>query len=191
MAFENLDNGPDESANYTPPTGNEDGNGGGSRTFLVVAGILGAITLLALLCIALYAFVFLPTRRSQQAQQVAQLNAQNTQVAQAITSTAAAAAFTYTPTATRIPPTATRTPTPVVAIPTRTQVVVVDARTATVAALLTQAAGLQKTPTAQATSTALPKTGFAEDVGVPGMLGLAALLIAVIFLARRLRLANG
>lgn len=190
MAFENLDIGMDESASEALPMEAGEGAGAGNRTFMVVAGVLGAITLLALLCIALYAFVFLPRGRAQQAQQVAQVNAQNTQVAQAITSTAAAANFTYTPTATRIPPTATRTPTPVIAVPTRTQVLMLDARTATVAALLTQAAGIQKTPLVKATSTALPKTGFAEDVGAPGMFGLAIILSAVIFLSRRLRLAN-
>ena len=187
MAFENL--GFDDSESEALPAEAGGGASAGNRTFLVIAGILGAVTLLALLCIAVYAFVFVPKGRAQQAQQLAQLNAQNTQVAQAITSTAAAAAFTYTPTATRIPPTATRTPTPVIAVPTKTQVLVVDARTATVSALLTQAAGIQKTPLAKATSTTLPKTGFAEDVGVPGMIGLAVLLSAVIFLSRRLRLA--
>jgi LPXTG-motif cell wall-anchored protein len=40
-----------------------------------------------------------------------------------------------------------------------------------------------------ATSTALPTTGFADEVGIPGLLGMAVLLIAVIFLARRLRSA--
>jgi len=39
------------------------------------------------------------------------------------------------------------------------------------------------------TATALPTTGFAEDAGVPMMLGLAVLLIVIIFLARRLRSA--
>jgi LPXTG-motif cell wall-anchored protein len=40
------------------------------------------------------------------------------------------------------------------------------------------------------TTTALPTTGFADQVGVPGMLALSILLIAVIFLARRLRMAG-
>jgi len=38
-----------------------------------------------------------------------------------------------------------------------------------------------------ATPTALAETGFADNVGLPGMVALAALLIVVIFLARRLR----
>jgi LPXTG-motif cell wall-anchored protein len=36
----------------------------------------------------------------------------------------------------------------------------------------------------------IPKTGFADEVGLPGLLGLAALLVVVIFLARRARLAH-
>jgi LPXTG-motif cell wall-anchored protein len=35
--------------------------------------------------------------------------------------------------------------------------------------------------------TAIPNTGFADDVGLPMMLGIAVLLVVVIFLARRLR----
>ena len=62
-----------------------------------------------------------------------------------------------------------------------------DPRTATVSALLTQAIVAQQTGTAPPTATALPKTGFAEDVGLPSLLGLTLLLIAVIFIVRRLR----
>jgi hypothetical protein len=44
--------------------------------------------------------------------------------------------------------------------------------------------------TPQVTGTVLPTTGFADEVGLPGMFGLAALLLVVIFLARRARLAR-
>lgn len=187
MAFENIDSGLSEAPEAPPPNG----SGGNNRPFIIVAGILGAITLLALACIAAYALVIRPQRRAEQASQLARLNTQNTQVAQAITQTSAAGSFTATPTATRVPPTATQTPTPVVAQPTNTQVLAQsDPRTATVAALLTQAAGIQRTPTVRVSATALPTTGFADEVGVPGMLALATLLIAVIFLARRLRTAG-
>ena len=110
-------------------------------------------------------------------------------------------------------PTVTLKPTltPVMAVSAFTNTpTVVDARTATVAALLTQAAQAKLTATYQVsattqsaaggatsgtaaaatptrTTTALPRTGFAEDVGIPGLLGLAALFLVVIFLARRLR----
>jgi len=39
----------------------------------------------------------------------------------------------------------------------------------------------------EAFSTALPNTGFADDVGIPGMFALALALVVVIFLVRRLR----
>lgn len=163
----------------------------GNRTFIIVAGILGAITVLALVCIAAYAFVVLPRQRAQDEARDATAIAQNTQVALAITQTYASRNIEPTSTVTPIPPTNTPTssPTPVVALPTRTSAALDDPRTATVSALLTQAAAVTALPTSTA-STALPSTGFVEDVGIPGLLGMAALLIAVIFLARRLRTAN-
>lgn len=78
--------------------------------------------------------------------------------------------------------------------PTKTPAVLVDARTATVQVLLTQAAMASGQTTSTlvpgTTATALPTTGFAEDAGLPGLLGISALLIVVIFLARRMRAAN-
>ena len=162
----------------------------GNRTFIIVAGVLGAITVLALVCIAAYAFVVLPRQRAQRQEQDAAAIAQQTQVALGLAQTQAARNIKPTATVTPIPPTSTPTssPTPVVALPTNTAAALGDPRTATVSALLTQAAAV--TRTAMPTSTALPSTGFVEDVGIPGLLGMAALLIAVIFLARRLRTAN-
>jgi LPXTG-motif cell wall-anchored protein len=91
----------------------------------------------------------------------------------------------------------------------------IDARTATVAALLTQAAtnappGTSQpkatntqvfaqgtpdtsilagtaTPSPLPTATALPKTGFAEEAGIPGLMGVAVALLIVIVVARGLR----
>jgi LPXTG-motif cell wall-anchored protein len=40
---------------------------------------------------------------------------------------------------------------------------------------------------AVATPTALPRTGFAERVGIPGLIGLAIASIIVIFVVRRVR----
>ncbi len=113
--------------------------------------------------------------------------------------------------------TATRTSTPLPPTRTATQAVAVDsaARTSTVAAFLTQVA--QKTTVTNATATkasaanatatkattliatatkrtgtttALPSTGFAEDVGLPGLFGTALALVAIIILARKLRLST-
>ncbi|HWQ83486.1 MAG TPA: LPXTG cell wall anchor domain-containing protein [Anaerolineales bacterium] len=181
MSFDDMDSNNDLEPRDTPPR-EESGN----RTFLVAAGILGAITVLALLFIALYALVLLPRQQATREQQLQDLNAQNTAVAMAITQTSAAmTAPTLTPTQ-PVANTATATPTSVVVVATSTSSGP-DPRTATVAALLTQAA--VTTQTVVPTATALPNTGFADDVGLPAMLGLAVLLIAVIFIARRLRTA--
>ena len=179
----------DLDGEYDDEAGDEEGSS--NRTFIIVAGILGAILILAIICLAVYAMVVMPQQRSAQATQAADVNAQNTQVAMAAAMTAQADAWTLTPTQTNTPLPATVTPSPTAVIaatstPTGGPEVTVDPRTATVAALLTQqAGGLTLTPTA----TQLPDTGFIDDVGIPGMLALAAALIVVIFLARRLRTA--
>jgi len=184
MAFENLDMDDMDAGGGEPPPPEESSN----RAFLIAAGILGAIAVLALLCIAAYALILRPQQIRARDQQAATVNAQNTQVALAITQTsAAAAAATFTPTITAIPNTPTSSPTAVIAVPTNTLIPTQDPRTATVAALLTQAA--VTTQTVVPTSTELPQTGFADNVGLPTMLGLALLLVVVIFLARRLRSA--
>lgn len=192
MTFEDMDMDDDVDVNEPPPP--EDSS---NRTFLLVVGILGGIMLLTLIILGVYALIISPFRESQRATQAVERNAQNTQIAMSITQTSVAKGFTDTPTVTSIPPTATATatatattrPTQVVAVPTEVLVTFTpDPRTATVAALLTQAASSQGTMTP--TSTGLPQTGFADEVGVPGLLGLALALIVVIFLARRLRTAS-
>jgi len=168
---------------------------GSNRTFLIVAGILGGILLIALLAIAAYALLYLPGRDTGQQTQVAQINATNTAVAEEAQLTAIAKQVTMTPTITATrPPTNTPTMTPSststpVLAPTNTPVpddgTPDPAATETVAALLTQQAGGGGTfiPTA----TALPDTGFADDVGVPGLVLVAGVLMVIIILSRRLR----
>lgn len=162
-----------------------------NRTFLIAAGTLGSIAVLALICIAVYGMVLVPYNRRQQVNQVSTREAANALVALSVNQTRdAAAAATFTPTVTPInQPTYTPSPTAVVVIATRTPVAVAqtDPRTATVAALLTQAAAA--TRTVVPTSTALPQTGFADEVGLPLTFGLALTLIGVIFVTRRLRAA--
>ena len=161
-----------------------------NRTFLLVAGIIGGILILSMICIAVYAMVFVPKTQSQRATQVAQINAQNTEVALASNLTAQARAWTATPTNTLPPSTPTPSQTPVIA-PTNTPVKekpTTDPRTATVAALLTMQAGGSATSTP--IPTALPDTGFMDDAGAPGLLVMALALILVVLLARRLRMAN-
>ena len=172
---------------------------GSNRTFLIVAGILGGILLIALLAIAAYAILILPNRGTNQQTQAAEINATNTAVAEGAQLTAIARQVTFTPTFTAtLPPTETSTPAPTstatpVLAPTNTAApddgptVTPDAAaTATVAALLTQQAGGDE-PTPVPTSTALPDTGFADDFGVPGLALIAGVLLVIIILSRRLR----
>ncbi len=170
---------------------------GSNRTFLIVAGILGGILLIALLAIAAYAVLFLPGRDTNQATQVAEINATNTAVAAEaqMTVEAFAATRTNTPTTTAEPtstntPTPTKTSTPVLA-PTNTPVPTDSTpdpeATETVAALLTQQAAAGGGATQFPTATALPDTGFADEFGVPGLALIAGVLMVIIILSRRLR----
>lgn len=161
--------------------------------FLLVAGGLGAIMLLALVAIVGYALVILPGQRAAEPR-LSQDQLTGTALAQIIQATSTA---TPTRTATTTP---TKTNTP---RPTSTPLLspTIDPATATVNALLTQAALAQTQavsptgPTAtagtpSATPRALPSSGFADDVGAPGLLAAAATLLAIIFLARRFRNAE-
>lgn len=182
MAFDNNDVEPTVEEAGPPPEENS------NRPFLLVAGILGAIMLLSLLCVAAYVFLLYPQRRASNATAVAEANTRATAAALSVNMTQQASKWTATPRP--VIPTITPQPTntPVLAVPTNTLVPTTDPRTATVAVLLTQAAAAQRTP-AGPTITALPASGFADDVGAPGLMGAAVVLIAVIFLARRLRTA--
>lgn len=64
-------------------------------------------------------------------------------------------------------------------------------RTNTVSAAGTRTTTVRATATRRtATTTALPTTGFAEDVGLPGLFGAALVLVVIIILARKLRLST-
>jgi LPXTG-motif cell wall-anchored protein len=160
--------------------------------------------------LVILAVVILPGRNSARLEQAAQVNAQNTATSVAATNNAVLETQLARPTET-LPPTATLEAsfTPVLVISTDTPIPSATTtqqegigaapedlagRTATLAALLTQAARTATiTPdprTGTKTVTALPQTGFADQVGLPGLVGMALLLIIVVFLVRRLRLAN-
>jgi hypothetical protein len=161
-----------------------------NRVFIIVAAVLGVLILLTIICMGIFAATkILPTmnaaRLNDQATREALATEQQEMIQQSLTQTAGA------PTATELfPPTYTPAPTkaatktPVLAA-TATTVEKGSAETATAVALKTQLAALQltKIPTA----TALPKGGFADDVGAPGLIGLAIVLVVIVFLARRLR----
>lgn len=162
-----------------------------NRPFIIAAALIGGLLVLSIICLALYGLVLAPRQREARATEAANIILQNTEVALGMTETEQALWASTTPTATRtaIPsPTATRTPTQVVVLPsaTPTQVVgTVDPLTATAAAQATINALTGGGGTV--TATALPSTGFADDVGVPSLLTLAALFVVVIVVARRLR----
>ena len=181
----------------------------GSRTFVVVAGILGAIILIALVASAVYAILIMPRQNAANAQKAIQINAQNTATVMAATSvylTANAPTNTPEPTATEMP-TETPAPTATVFVPVATEEVALggealpedQAMTATVGALLTQAAGgkpeiqgeiIDPNATPEVVATALPTTGFADEVGIPTMMILGVVLLGVILITRQVRLAR-
>ena len=159
-----------------------------NRTFLIAAGILGWIVLLSIICLAGYALIILPQQNAARQTQSA-IETQNADtINDALTATAVAFDLSQTP---QITDTPFPTDTPVVAQPSPTNTLeftlTPDPATATVAAGLTRVAA--STRTVVAPSTALPTSGFADEVGLPGLVIAALALVVVIFLARRLRAA--
>jgi len=156
----------------------------GNKTFVLVAAILGGIVLLSIICLGIYGLYWIPRQTTQRNAQQATLVAQNLLVDQALTEKAVSDMLTQVAAAS---PTMQPTQTPVFQEATPTQQTTADPQTATVAAALTQAAQAQLTVTGMPTSTALPNTGFLDDVGAPGLAIMAVALVIVILLARRLR----
>jgi hypothetical protein len=153
-----------------------------NRTFQLLAGGLGLLVFLGLLCIAGYLFLRNGSNQQTQSTAVAQLTQQQATVQAGVTQTIVAQALTQTAAVTNtVPPTNT----PVIAQPTATFTATSNPATATVGAAFTQIAN--STQTIIPTSTALPNTGFADDVGAPGLIIAAIVLVGVIFLVRRLR----
>jgi predicted lipid-binding transport protein (Tim44 family) len=153
-----------------------------NRTFLLVAGILGGLVLLGLLCIVGYFFFRNASNQQNQGTAIAQATQQEATIRAGVTQTSIAQNQTQTAAVTNtVPPTNT----PVIAEATATFSPTPAPATVTVAAAFTQLA--ESTQTIIATSTALPSTGIAEDLGASGLILVAIALVAVIFLVRRLR----
>ena len=168
-----------DNMNFDDPNPPEESS---NRTFLLIAGILGGLVLLALIC--LVGYFFFARGNTQQADQTAQAQAtqQAATIQAGLTQTSVAQNLTLTAAVTNtVPPTNT----PVIAQPTATFTATQNPATATVGAAFTQIA--VSTGTIIATSTALPNTGFIDDAGAPGLLLMALVLVIVIFLVRRLR----
>jgi len=162
-----------------------------NRTFIIVAGVLAGIVFLSIVCMAVYALVYLPQQKASQSAQQATIEAQNAMIAQAMTSTMQAfvinAQVTPTNEATAVPPLTLASPTPLLAVPSQTQVTVDLNMTATWSVLNTQVAAGLLTPTATQGAGSMPSSGFADDLGLPGLAVMAIALVVVILLARRLR----
>lgn len=183
----------------------------GNRNFLLALGVLGGIFVLLIIGLAI---LFLSRRGAgSEAANIALTNeaisAANAQTAAAATLSAAqmlTPSVTPLPSNTPVPPTATRTSvvaataTSTLAAPAAGLFTVTASATlpggagevtatlpaATLNAALTQTRSVGLT----ATATRLPNTGFAEDVGLPGMFGIAIGLVILIVLVRRLRLST-
>jgi hypothetical protein len=183
----------------------EESSSGSNRTFVMVAGGLGVLMIIALAFMAIYALVILPKQRAggEAAAATSTTIVQQEAAAQALTQTALALAQatdtpkpTNTPTSTAL---AEATEEGVAEEPLFTASgPTADPRTATVQALLTSAAAAQTqaasslntvTPTSTLIS-ALPDAGFLDDAGAPALVGIAILLVLVIMMARRLRQAH-
>ena len=167
-----------------------------NRTFVIAAAGLGGLIVLSLVCLGVYALVLRPQQEEAALQRPTDIVLTNTAVALGLTQTSEAADFTPLPT--EAPPTFTATPTAsdvptqVVVLPTDTStpfttLSTVEPLTATAAAQLTATALAIAGGAASPTPTALPVAGFADDVGLPGLAGLAGLFLIAIFLSRRLR----
>lgn len=171
-----------------------------NRNFLIALGIIGAIFVLITAALIAVAVFILPGQNNARKQANLQTLAANTATAFFATDQAKAVIIppaTSTPIPTVTPAVMTNTPvvaptqtaTQAAATITVTVTAASDAQKATLSAQQTQLAGGKFTATVIATSTALPNTGFADEVGLPALLGLGASLILVIFVARRLRTA--
>ena len=161
-----------------------------NRTFMIAVGILGGIILVSVAClVAVYLFGL--RNRSTTTQQ-AQANGNATATAAAFINQALTATFEGlislpTTTSTPVPTSVVNVATATVAGPPK--IAGLDstsvANTATIGAAYTQAAIAQLTVVV--TTTALPKTGIADEFGLPGLVVMALAFVIVILLARRLR----
>ena len=176
---------------------------------------MAGLVFLTLVCMAIYFLVIAPRITAQKNAAQATIEAGNAQAVQQVTLTAQAALWTPTlpPTSlptrtnTSVPKTPTASPTPVVALGSPAATATNDPATlvamqtelalqmTSTAAAATQASGAKATSTIATTTQGtpgvngqvMPTTGFFDQVGLPSMIILALALVAVIFLARRMR----
>lgn len=182
----------------------DEGGEGNNKTFMFVAIGLGALFLLSLLCAAGYFLFIFPNSRDTRLAAAQTATAVSYEAATAVSLTQQV--LNATPT---LEPTATFTP-----VPTNTPVLATatlfpaETGSGTGANAAPGAGGVDATNTQQAANNAtatryrldtltplgavsgtptLPTAGFADEVGIPMLFIGALLLVAVLFLARRLR----
>ncbi len=178
----------------------EEGEEGNNRIFIMLLIGIGVLALIAVLCIGGF-FLFRPggalnsgnlaATNDFSTQQV--VFAQESQTAAVATATLPPIEMTVTPTTTSV----------VVIFPTETSSNLEptnDPATATFEALQTQLARAQAQTTATFTAKStpgtrtptpqIPKTGFADEVGLPALVIITIVLLGIILLARRLRTAS-
>jgi cytoskeletal protein RodZ len=141
-----------------------------NRTFRLLAIGLVAIVIITVAGIALWMFVLSPAQ-----QEARDLEA--TETAAALTQSAMAQVPTETFT-----PWPSNTPQPT-SPPTATRTVEAPAQVSTETATPTQGSTATFTPT----PTALPDTGFADDINLPGLVTLGLILVMIAFAARQIR----
>jgi hypothetical protein len=171
-----------------------------NRTFIVSLGVVAIIFLISLVALAVVAAIILPQNRIKRENQQAVIYAMNTATAYAATQANLIApprlSTVVQPTA--LPEQPTNTPVAIVATVVPQAFALgggLDGRTATVAALLTQAARSGVTAAPAATypvvyASQLANAGFADEVGLPLLIGGAVILVIIIILARRMRTAK-
>lgn len=138
-----------------------------NRRFVIAAAALGGLVVISLIALALYTF-FISPRQEQQA-----ANATETAIAHTSIALAQVPTSTNTPLPTSTPfptdpPTSTPTAAPVTETPTPEPT-----------------RGLILTPTPVG---GLPNAGFADDVGLPGLVIVALALVGIVIISRRVRL---
>jgi len=184
----------------------EEAEEGNNRIFIMLLIGIGGFALVAILCIIGYFAMSRPggllARVDSGATSTMEaMAAQQTEEALASPTIPPAEEMTETPTVTSVVIIfATETPTeelPTVEPPTatfealQTQLAISQALATTQAQQTAAATAATVTPGGPTVTPQIPKTGFAEDVGLPGLVIATIVLLGVIFLARRLRTVPG
>jgi hypothetical protein len=160
-----------------------------NRNFYIAIGIIGFMTVVILVVLVIVATMVVPAQNAKRNAEAAHIYAANTATSIAATQQEATQQFLRTPSITPTPtnpPLPTATPVLAQGSPTSATLSAADAaQTATIEAMLTSAP--TGGPTTTGTPGNLPNTGFADDYGIPLMVGLTIVFLVIILLSRKLR----